>query len=71
MHTIEFISAEWLERAAWAAHRGEPMVVYSRPVQTERRWGQRRTTERPGIGRRADDPQLPQQSLQSEELAVA
>jgi len=71
MHTIEFIPAEWLERAAWAAHCGERMAVYSRPVQVERRWGQRRAAERPGIGRRADDPVLPFQSLQLDELAVA
>ncbi len=71
MHTIEFIPADWLERAAWAAHCGERMAVYSRPVQIERRWGRRRADERPGIGRRTDDPAIPFQSLRLEELAVA
>jgi hypothetical protein len=69
MHSVEYIPADWLERAAWAAHCGERMAVYSRPVQIERRWGERRASERPGMGRRTDDPTLPFQSLQLEDLA--
>lgn len=69
MHSVEYIPADWLERAAWAAHCGERMAVYSRPVEIERRWGERRVSERPGTGRRTDDPTLPFQSLQLEDLA--
>ena len=37
-HEVEFIPTEWLARSAWAASRGERLVVYSRPVSVERRW---------------------------------
>jgi hypothetical protein len=41
MCVIEFIPAAWLERAAfWPG-----LVVYSRPVQIERRIQTRRTTD--------------------------
>lgn len=70
MQSIEYIPADWLERAAWAAHCGEQMAVYSRPVEIERRWGERRASERPGTGRRTDDPVSLFQSLQLEELAL-
>jgi len=35
---VEYTPAEWLERSAWAASYGERLVVYSRPIQVERRW---------------------------------
>ena len=41
MHVVEFISANWLERAAaWPGLR-----VYSRPVAIERRVCTRRTSD--------------------------
>ena len=42
MHTIEFIPANWLERAAW----WPGLTVYSRPVQIERRTVVRRACDR-------------------------
>ena len=42
MHTIEFIPADWLERAAW----WPGLVVYSRPVTVERRQQVRRASDR-------------------------
>jgi len=46
MHTTEFIPAGWLEHAAWAMHRGERLVVYSRPIEVERRVNVRRNEDR-------------------------
>jgi len=66
MHTIEYIPAEWLERAAWAAHCGEHLIVYSRPIEIERRHGERRTTDR----RTTAEPAAAFHSLQLEELAL-
>jgi len=63
MHTTEYIPADWLERAAWAAHCGERMEVYSRPVQIERRHAERRTADR----QKTDEPVTVFQSLQLEE----
>jgi len=41
MHTVEFIPADWLERAAfWPG-----LMVYSRPVQIERRIQTRRAAD--------------------------
>jgi len=41
VYTVEFIPAEWMERAAfWPG-----LVVYSRPVQIERRIQTRRTSD--------------------------
>jgi hypothetical protein len=41
MHTVEFIPADWLERAAfWPG-----LTVYSRPVQIERRIQTRRAAD--------------------------
>ena len=71
MDTVEYIPAEWLERAAWAASRGEPLMVYSRPVQIERRHVIRRAEVRYGAGRRGADESVPLfQSLRLEELAL-
>ena len=41
MHTVEFISAVWLERAA--AFPG--LTIYSRPVEIERRIRSRRVAD--------------------------
>jgi len=41
MHTVEFIPADWLERAAW----WPGLMVYSRPVQIERRVRTRRVDD--------------------------
>jgi len=46
MHTTEFIPAGWLEHAAWVMHRGERLVVYSRPIEVERRVNVRRNEDR-------------------------
>jgi hypothetical protein len=42
--------------------------VYSRAINIERRWGERRADERPGVGRRVDDPVRPFESLNLAEL---
>ncbi len=65
---VQFIPAEWLERSAWAASYGERLQVYSRAINIERRWGERRADERPGVGRRVDDPVRPFESLNLAEL---
>ena len=46
MHAVEFSPAGWLEHAAWAAHRGERLIVYSRPSEVERRVNARRNENR-------------------------
>jgi len=66
MHTTEYIPADWLERAAWAAHCGQRLTVNSRPIQIERRHGERRTSN----GRTACEPVEAFHSLQLEELAL-
>ena len=66
MHTTEYIPADWLERAAWAAHCGQRLTVYSRPIQIERRHGERRTSN----GRTTGEPVEAFHSLQLEELAL-
>lgn len=68
---VEFIPVTWLERAAWAAGCGERLVVYSRSVAVERRWGERRIEQRPGCGRRVNDPVVLFESLNPAELALA
>jgi len=71
MDTVEYIPAEWLERGAWAASRGEPLMVYSRPVQIERRHVIRRSEVRYDAGRREADASVPCfQSLNLAELAL-
>ena len=45
MHITEFIPAEWLERSAWTASRGERLQIYTRPMQMERRVCTRRTAD--------------------------
>ena len=42
MHTVEFVSTSYLERAAWSPG----LIVYSRPVQVERRVNVRRADDR-------------------------
>jgi hypothetical protein len=41
MNVVEFIPAEWLERAAW----WPGLVVYSRPITVERRAQTRRAAD--------------------------
>lgn len=70
-HTVEYIPADWLERAAWAAHCGERMALYSRPIQIERRSVIRRAVDRNSADRRTtDEPVTVLQSLQLEEALV-
>jgi len=42
MHTVEFINARFLEHAAWSPG----LIVFSRPVQVERRVNIRRESDR-------------------------
>jgi hypothetical protein len=41
MHVIEFVPADWLERAAW----WPGLIVYRRPVEVERRVRTRRAAD--------------------------
>jgi hypothetical protein len=41
MHAVDFIPADWVERAAW----WPGLTVYSRPVAVERRVRTRRTAD--------------------------
>ncbi len=54
MYEVEYVSDQYLARAA--AYPG--LIVYSRPMQIERRIGDRRLTPRPDSDRRESVAQL-------------
>ena len=45
MHTVEFINARFLEHAAWRPG----LLVFSRPIQIERRVNIRRDADRDSV----------------------
>ena len=67
---VEFIPADWLKRSAGAARHGEWLNVYSRPVQIECCWSERRAMKRTNSSHRTDDPVQSFESLEPAELVL-